>query len=243
MKINGIAQVNSFVRNTGISTASAEKKYTNNQKNKLNNNIPSSVYKANFMPAFGKYRKIKEVQLTDKRTEEPVTASLVKDSIGDYSMYKIMLNRKEAGFMDVNNDSILPEIGCLSTEPDNNIPEVRHLRSVLGDKYYGIGTELIKAAVEESEKKGKNGALWLTAEKGYASTYSKYRSNENPIPFYYKLGFRALDENLDNEIKKILQTGNYRALPPSAVLILSSQDAYDFKKYYSTHYTHNDRSA
>lgn len=242
MKINKVSQFNSFVRNTCISYSSPEKNSACASLDKSSLSIPASVYKANFMPAFGKYKKVRDIQLLDKDTEKLVKASLCHDALGDFSMYKIFVGRQEAGFMDMKNDAVLPEIGCLSVEPDNNIPEVRHIRSILGDRYAGIGTELIKAAVEESEKIGKNGSLWLETEQGYAASYSKHRRYENPIPFYYKLGFRAPDDKVNSLIEKYIKSGNYSMLPSDAVLILSSQDVYNFKKYYSTHYTYNDKS-
>ena len=97
--------------------------------------------------------------------------------------------------------------------------------------------ELINAAINESKKRGKNGSLWLKTEKGYAHSLSDYRKNENPIPFYYKLGFRSMDKEMDSFIKRCIKTSNYFSLPPSEILLLSSAKVEDFNKYYSKYYS------
>lgn len=216
------------------------KTYTVAQNNSINiNEIPSSSIKANFIPNFGKYRKVKNIKLLDKDTEKLVNASLVKESIGDYSSYKIMVGRKEAGYMDMDCASEIPEKFYPEHRYLNEIPEVKHLRSIMGDKYYGIGTELINTAIEESIKKDKGGRLWLSAEQGYGAWYSEYRRDESPIPFYYKLGFRAIDKNYNEIIDDALKKQEYYKLPEEAILILSSQGLYDFNKYYCSHFSYN----
>lgn len=240
MKITNELKLNHFYENTENSRSSHAKKGVIPKLTKQYcADVPSFAYKANFMPSFGKLKKVKNIQLQEKATDKIVNASLYNDKIGDFYIYKLMVGRKEAGFMDMDIGSVLPKKYCSSPQTDNNIPEVKHLRSLLGDKYSGIGTELINVAVEESIKKGKNGALWLNAETGYASMFSDYRSDENPIPFYYKLGFKSLDKDIDDLIKKSLEANDYENLPEDATLILSSQDVYDFKKYYATHYNYS----
>lgn len=201
--------------------------------------IPLNSIKANFVPNFGKYRKVKDIKLLDRDTEMLVRASLVKDSIGDYSSYKIMVGRKEAGYMDMDTASFFPRSAFPQYNYLNEIPEVKHLRSLMGDRFYGIGTELINTAIEESIKKGKGGRLWLSAEQGYASNYSTYRQDENPIPFYYKLGFRAIDDKYDKVIKDALEKQEYEKLPEEATLVLSAQGLYNFNKYYCSHFSYN----
>lgn len=225
--------INSCKQNVG-------KTHTVAQNNSLNiNEIPSSIIKANFVPNFGTYRKVKNIQLINKDTEKTVNASLVKDTIGDYSSYKIMIGKKEAGYMDMDCVSEIPTSIFPQYKYLNEIPEVKHLRSVMGDKYYGIGTELINTAIEESIKKGKGGRLWLSAVQGYGSGYSKHRENENPIPFYYKLGFRAIDDKKDKAITRALEDKDYGSLPEEATLILSAQGLYDFNEYYCNHFLCN----
>ncbi len=205
--------------------------------------LPASVYKANFIPSFGKYRKVKDIFLQNKDTEMNTRAALMKETIGDSVSFKVVVNREDAGYLDMKCDAIFPEDEFLCSEPDNNIPEVRHIRSLLGDRYSGIGTELMNAAVNESVVRGKGGSLWLKAEQGYARTLSKYRQDENPIPFYYKLGFRSLDEDLDAYIKRCISKSSYGMLPETAVLILSSADYPKFKNYYANHFKFSDKIA
>lgn len=236
MKITKVNNLDSPNRGSGKYKQSFAETTSSVNNNTSGAGVPAYAYKSNFMPSFGKFRKIQNISLLDKDTQKPVNASLLRDSIGDYVQFKVIVDRKEAGYLDMCVASIFPEKDFLCPESDNNIPEVSHLRSLLGDKYYGIGTELINAAIDESSKNGKNGALWLNAEQGYAHSLSRYRRYENPIPFYYKMGFRSLDEDVDSLIKKSMDQCNLALLPETAVLILSSQGAYDFKKYYSQNY-------
>lgn len=242
MKINSSIQVNSFSKKADSLSNSAKSILQTNSENNISSKISASVYKANFLPAFGKYKKIKNIQLFDKKTQKPVKASLVKDTNHNFYMYKIMVGRKEAGFMHLIPNSDFPAVNYLLDESNNDIPEVLHLRSILGDKYSGIGTQLLKAGIEESEKIGKNGALWLVAQKGYAASFSEYRRDENPIPFYYKVGFKAINDKINNEIKALIKNGDYKSLPTSAALVLSSQDIYNFKKYYASRFTYKDKT-
>ena len=239
--VNSVRNIN-FERNNEVSSNVVNKKsipVSNSQYGSL----PASVYKANFAPSFGKYRKVKDIFLQNKDTEMNTRAALMKETIGDSVSFKVVVNREDAGYLDMKCDAIFPEDEFLCSEPDNNIPEVRHIRSLLGDRYYGIGTELMNAAVNESIVRGKGGSLWLKTEKGYARTLAKHRQDENPIPFYYKLGFRSLDEKLDAFIKCCINHGSYGMLPESAVLILGSDDLPKFKKYYANHFKFADKIA
>lgn len=202
-------------------------------------NISSSVYRANFLPSFGKFKKVKNVTLLNKDTGRTVQASLQRENIGDFIRYKLLVNREEVGYMNMDCDRVFPENDCLLNEPDNNIPQVTHLRSLAGDKYAGIGSALLDVAVDESKKHGKLGALWLYADEGYAHSLSTYRKNENPIPFYYKLGFESLNKDLDAKIREGIRTSNYGILPSSTILVLPSDKADELKHYYVTHYTYD----
>lgn len=72
-------------------------------------NVPVSAIKAKYCLSFGKYRKAGTVMLTDRKTGEPVKAVLKKETIGDFVSFKIYKGKEEAGYMDMNCDSILPE--------------------------------------------------------------------------------------------------------------------------------------
>ena len=91
-------------------------------------------------------------------------------------------------------------------------------------------------AVQESKKYGRNGAIWLNAETGYAYQVSKHRSNQSPIPFYYKLGFIAPDEKVHQHILKCLEAKQYNMLPEEAILLLPSDRVHILEDYYSTHF-------
>ena len=135
----------------------------------------------------------------------PVKASLRKEQTGDFISFQIITGRKkEAGFLHMDIDPFETRGEYIpKNKKGQSLPKVSHLRSIEGDKYKGIGTTLINAAINESLRAGKNGALYLKAETGYGSCYSDYRKNESPIPFYYKIGFRAEDKELHSFFKKL----------------------------------------
>ena len=236
-----ISSVNNLLYTKNISSNSCAKKNLSKQQTQEKNEIsvseiPAYALKSNYCPSFGRFRKTGEIVLIDKSTEKPVMASLYKEKTGDYISYKIYTGREEAGFMDMNCEALFPEGDYVLTEPDNSLPRVFHLRSVLGNKYSGIGTALINAAIEESYKAGKNGCLWLNSEKGYARGYSPYRSNENPIPFYYKLGFRAVNPAVDELIQICIENSNYKSIPDSALLLLTPEAAKAKNEYFAQNY-------
>ncbi len=202
-----------FKKTEGIQTYNNLHKYT------------CSNIKANYLPSFsGGYTKIGKTTLIDKNTGEKVGADIKRSQIGDFASYKLMLKRKEAGYLDMDFDAIFPEnIYMLTSHFNNNIPRVLHIRSIMGDEYYGIGTELIKTAILESYNKGYSGDLWLTTEKGYAKTLSRHRSDQNPIPFYYKMGFASPDNDFDSYIKECIKNSKFSKLPPSALLLLTPE--------------------
>ncbi len=210
--------------------------------------IPFYAFKSKYCPSFGKYKKTGDVYLIDRKTGDNVKASLRKETIGKYySSFKIYTERKEAGYLEMENDALFSDDeGYVLTEGDNYVltkevdsilPKVLHLRSLRGDEYAGIGTALVNAAVQESLKKGKNGYLWLAAEKGYDYSSSLYRSGENPIPFYYKLGFKAVNPVTDEFIKHCLEQSKYNELPDSAILLLTPGAIKAKNKYFAEKYS------
>lgn len=194
-------------------------------KNKLAvNEISCSCLKANYLPSFGKYKKVADITLINRDTEMPVRASLRKEKTGDFVSFQIITGRNdEAGFlhMDLDPTSIRGK-RVLINNKGVTIPEVTHLRSISGDKYKGIGTALVHAAIVESIKANKGGELFLKAETGYGSGYSDYRKWENPIPFYHKMGFKAVDSDVNSLIQECIEKADYEKLPPSALLLLTS---------------------
>ncbi len=232
---------NPFLYNNSYSNKNSVKKNDFGQKSKSEiltaENVPSDAIKSKYCPSFGKFRKVDDISLLDKDSGFNVKASLCREKIGDFVSYKIFVDKKEAGFMDMNCTSLFPEGDYVLTQPNNVIPEITHLRSLLGEKYSGIGTALVNAAVKESRKRGNDGCLFLTAEKGYARTFSDYRSDENPIPFYYKLGFEAVNPQIDSFIKKCIAKSQYNMLPDSALLLLTPEAIAQKNKYFAKNYT------
>ncbi len=223
--------------NTGLCEKKENKEpYVNFDSKKAcqkENKIPLTSLKANFLPSFGKYKKVGDVQLFDREHGNFVKADLKKEKIGNYVSYKIYKGKEEEGYIDIDKKSLFPEGDFVLTEPDNVIPEVLHLRSLNGNKYAGIGTALVNAAVKESISEGKEGCIWTQTEKGYAHGLSDYRKNQNPIPFYYKLGFKSISPKTDELIKKCIETSNCEKLPDSAILLLTPEAIKKSNKYFA----------
>ena len=186
--------------------------------------VPSCCFKANYLPSFGKYKKVADITLINRDAEMPVSASLRKEKVGDFVSFQIITGRKdEAGFLHMDLDPRSDEDDVvLINSKGKAIPKITHLRSITGDKYKGIGTALVHAAIVESLKANKGGELFLNAETGYGSCYSEYRKNENPIPFYHKMGFKSVDKEVNSLIEESIKKADYEKLPPSALLMLSS---------------------
>lgn len=187
--------------------------------------IPSDKIKANFLPSFGK-RTTQIIQIEERNTGQKVPLKMIRETMGDFVFYAIYtMNKKEAAFMKINLERQVPENNYLVPEPENVLPKILELRTIMGDKYKGIGTKLVLEAMKDSFAHGKGGCLWLHSQKGFGRMMSDYRKNENPIPFYYKLGFEAVDSNVDKHIKECLQYGLIDSLPNDAILILTSDVA------------------
>ncbi len=67
-------------------------------------------------------------------------------------------------------------------------------------QYRGVGRELIKTAVRESQKQGMEGRVCLTA----TTTKPEIGS---PIPFYYKMGFESSRKEFQRKIEEAMQKG------------------------------------
>lgn len=197
-------------------------------------NRVNSVY----LPSFCKYKTIGYTFLKDKDTDQLKKVVIQKENQGNYGSFRAMIDRKEAGRMDIKYEAVQPDMPKITAvKEDCEIPEVRHIRSYLGDKYKGIGTTLMNVAVLESKRVGKGGRLWLSAEKGYDFASSEHRSMESPIPFYYKLGFRCTDEKTDKEILKNTQEKKYENLPDEALLSLDENNVRVLENYFNDRYT------
>ncbi len=208
-----------------------------NAQNKALYQIPAAEnIKAYFLPSFGNLRTVGQVVLTDRNTKEDVLATLKRDMYGSTGfLYEIYDGHKKAGYMDMDLYSPFLDDSLMDENEDTCLPEIIHLRSLMGDKYEGIGSALVNCAIEESKKHKKDGCVWLVAEQGFARGLSDYRKNENPIPFYYKLGFKTLGPTRDKEIRKCLETHRYNMLPSTEILILTAEDSKKYNKYLAKH--------
>lgn len=196
-------------------------------------------YFLNNLPSFCQFRKVGQAQIIDRKTGEEINATIKKENMLDeYISYQMLVKNNLIGYIDI---TVHPEAPKKAEQNANNpisyetMPEVSHLRSIEGDKYAKIGSTLINLAIEESKNHDGKGAIWLEAEKGYKKAESAYRSDENPIPFYYKLGFRAVDQS-DEKIRQLIENGNIEELPDKAILVLEP-DNISYNAYLARNYS------
>ena len=222
-----------------VSVQRSKKQFAKVSSNPNQSNVfiykPQNI-KAIYCPNFGKEKKIKETDLIDQKTGKMVKAKVYRDTSSITEHYYIRKNGEELGYMNLycpkrNNDKDYEY-----TYPDY-LPEVKSIRSLKGDEYEGIGTQLIKCAIERSEERGYGGELVLSAEQGYAINLSPYRSDENPIPFYYKLGFQAVEEDEDAMCRALLAREDYNSLPLFEDMILTSEGIPAFEEYYNNKFS------
>ena len=112
MSISGVSMNNINVGNRFVSTplsASKSANVNNSANNMSFGSLPANAYRANFVPSFGKYKKVKDVPVYDRGTELPIRATLLRDNIGDFVSYRLMSGRTELGYMQMNCDSIFKE--------------------------------------------------------------------------------------------------------------------------------------
>ena len=94
--------------------------------------IPTYAIKANYLPNFGKYKKVADITLIDKDTERPVRASLRKERTGDFISFEITTGRKDqAGFLHMD----------LEPEDIYEIPQNKNGETIPGAITLGIVTE------------------------------------------------------------------------------------------------------
>ena len=228
MKINSLP-VNNLTQNVYSVSKYNQPKTLNNISQSQVVKVPVDSLKANFLPSFGQ-KKDEKVVIYDRKTGEEVLATVKKQSVCDeYYMFKLCVGRKVVGKMNMMMNADCPLYNddwppYANPVEKKTFPQILDIRTYEGDKYSNIGTALVDLAIEQSVKAKHKGALWLESCKGYDSESSAYRSGENPIPFYYKLGFRAADED-DKKIRAALKKGDYENLPSDIILHLSVDDA------------------
>lgn len=132
------------------------------------------------------------------------------------------LDTKELGLVEfkIKKPTNIKYLG-ISKEQDRSLEAVKkaynntalmilHLISYEGDKYKGIGTNLLNLVVKKSKDIKQNGKVFLYARNSFDPSYyknSKYcKIQENSVPtlFYYNYGFRAdkkTNDLLENFIK------------------------------------------
>lgn len=189
------------------------------------------------IPDFGieKCRKVKTVYLIDKKNNDIIYADLLKHR--NYPKYEVRVKGKLAGYMHISDNGYLPECDNVPEALKNKeIPKITGLRSIMGDKYSGIGSALINEAIEHSKKLKKNGMLWLMASCGYDNYASKYRSNDNPVPFYKKCGFTCIQKETEKKVNFALKNNQPGFLPETVNMLLTPENAEKFQTKYNKKY-------
>jgi|GEM_PF-5279579 len=152
-------------------------------------------------PEFG--TKVGSTRVYDKATGLPLTADIKRED----NVFNMVVGNEVVGIMEVlpgecvaqkhglpdfYKEYVLGErlkVGDPKQFNKKNILEVKQLSS--SGKYYGIGTELIKTAVQESVNTGTKGNLFLIAENNInpEMRFPRQRT-DSPDSFYRKLGMQ-----------------------------------------------------
>lgn len=236
MKINNIS--NSILLNQYKSPVFSAKKDSEDTNEKYPLQTLSEFPKpVTFFPDFGieKCRKIKTVYLIDKTNGDIIYADLLKHK--NYLKYEVRIKGKVAGYMFISDNSYMPECDNVPENlKDKGIPKITGLRSILGDKYSGIGSSLINAAIDHSKKTKRDGAVWLMASCGYDNYASKYMSNENPVPFYKKCGFNCIKKDTEKKVNFAIKNNQSYLLPETVNMLLTPENAEKFQIKYNKKY-------
>ncbi|MBQ3642794.1 hypothetical protein II906_12855 [bacterium] len=192
--------------------------------------------KAYYSPSFGNYRKIRDAYVENRTNKILYLTKISREKSRNTERYIITRNNKELGFMNfVIRSNCKPESFWYRFLQD--LPKIQGLRTIEGNDFRGIGTQLVKCAVDRSKELGYEGELILSAEQGYAMKESPYRSDENPIPFYYKLGFQCIDNLDDRKCRKLISEGRIEELPIIAEMILTKDKGVPaFEAYYEKNF-------
>lgn len=204
-----------------------------------NSNLPVYSYKANLQPSFGKTVRNKTLRILDKSTEKIINASLIKNVKDDLVSFDMYVKNVGIASIDIKFNYNLPKTDdSEQQEQDNAFPCVTNLKIIQEDKYQGIGSALLNLAVEESMKKGKNGALFLSYENSFPFCFdgSLLVDSENSLPFLFKLGFEAVDKELDKNIRKGLRTSNHTGFPEKTMLFLPANRQGYLRRFHSEKY-------
>lgn len=156
-------------------------------------------------------KQLKHVTRNLFRNEEDV---FLHSHEGDLVKTKITKPTKNDWYI-VKDKILLGElhfITCSSEIMGDNLPayykkqKYLFIKSPLNStrKYKGIGSELIKAAVRESQRQGLDGRICLTA-----STINPELGS--PVPFYYKMGFKSVNREIQEIIEDCMR--NNKPLP------------------------------
>ena len=189
------------------------------------------------IPDFGieKCRKIKTVYLIDKTNGDIIYADLLKHK--NYPKYEVRVKGELAGYMHISDNGYLPE--C-DNAPENlkdvGIHKITGLRTIMGNKYSGIGSALINEAIEHSKKIKRKGAIWLMASDGYDNYASRYMANVNPVPFYKKCGFTCIQKKTEEKVNLALKKNLPFLFPETVNMLLTPENAKKFQAKYSKKY-------
>ena len=170
-----------------------------------------------------------QTQVKDKNSN--IVNAEISAKQGYHADYRreIIVNGKVVG---ASENYIHPDCEFIPNLPESyqygqSALEIKYLGT--STSYKGSGSELIKAAIQDSKNAGYEGRVFVNAcggslppDFGFIGA-GKYGSS--PVPFYYKQGFRFGDEELDKQvllgIEEMSRTGIYpKTAPQSGIMHL-----------------------
>lgn len=131
-----------------------------------------------------------------------------------YTKFNMFADGEKIGYLTAIPDffhgltkTIIDGYGTLQNEL---IYKVSTLCSIGGDRCRGIGSQLLKVAIQQSKKEGYDGKLFLEANNFGDIAKVSYRGEASPVDFYKNFGFEFV--NKQDKMNRYMYLPNQKRL-------------------------------
>ncbi len=148
------------------------------------------------------------IYVKDKKSGQNIELKLNKQLPKNGGAYRINVsdNKNTYGLAEVSTPCG-QFIANLPEKYADNALELKFLSTSEAAK--GTGTQIIKQVVQDSQKLGYDGNVWVDACGGSLpsamASLCKGKYTSSPVPFYFKAGFRFCDEEMNQQVQKGLE--------------------------------------
>lgn len=156
----------------------------------------------------------KTVEIINKGTGEKLAIQL-KSTVSPHAKYRIEA-KSEKGYcgladIDIPDERYVANLPEYYKVKDGNMTSALEIKFIgTSANYKGIGTEIVRQVVQDSQRMGYDGRVWLSACIGSLPNDVKClagaKNITSPVPAYYKMGFRFDDPELNQRVEKGLES-------------------------------------